>query len=149
MKPRLSKIEPERDELTAYDVRLDGELIGTVVKRETRTSAMVPGASYAYGSLVDVVWKQRGAPSYATYRTRGDAVAALVRRHTAGRETGMSDQPVGPQEIAALLDVAISTVHVWRQRDVLPEPAWVISGVPLWRRETIVAWATETGRMER
>lgn len=54
---------------------------------------------------------------------------------------------VGPVEIASRLGVATSTVHQWRQRDLLPEPEWTLSRVPVWRWETIRKWADETGRL--
>lgn len=53
---------------------------------------------------------------------------------------------VGLSEIADLLRVKPATVDQWRFRRVLPEPDHVISGTPIWHRETIVAWAVRTGR---
>lgn len=53
---------------------------------------------------------------------------------------------VGPHEIAGRLGVKVTTVHQWRQRDLLPEPEAVISGVPVWLWEVIEKWAKETGR---
>lgn len=54
---------------------------------------------------------------------------------------------VGPHEIADRLSVRVSTVHQWRQRDVLPEPEAVISGVPIWHWKTVEKWARKTGRL--
>lgn len=66
-------------------------------------------------------------------------------------------QPVGPHEVAELLGVRVETVHQWRFRSKvapetaraapLPDPEWgIVSGVPLWTRRQILAWAEETGR---
>lgn len=54
---------------------------------------------------------------------------------------------VGLREIAELLHVQPDTPNVWRARGVLPEPEWVVSGTPVWRLETIVGWARESGRL--
>ena len=56
------------------------------------------------------------------------------------------DDLVGPREVAALLDVQIQTVHVWRHRGIMPDPHTIISSVPIWRRHVIEAWAADTGR---
>ncbi len=53
---------------------------------------------------------------------------------------------VGALEIAALLGVRPETVHTWRYRRLLPEPLATVSGTPVWREDTIVEWARETGR---
>lgn len=55
-------------------------------------------------------------------------------------------QLVGLQEIMVLFDVARITVDQWRYRHLLPEPDWTVSGTPLWRLQTLLAWAAETGR---
>lgn len=55
---------------------------------------------------------------------------------------------VGVQEIAELLDVVHQTAKQWRARGVLPEPEWTVSGVPVWRKATILKWAKETGRLK-
>ena len=54
---------------------------------------------------------------------------------------------VGPQEIADRLAVQVNTVHMWRKRNILPIPARVISGVPLWQTAVIDEWAEATGRL--
>lgn len=54
---------------------------------------------------------------------------------------------VGPQEVAERLGVQRETVHRWRVRGVLVDPEWVISGVPLWRWQTVHRWARATGRL--
>ena len=53
---------------------------------------------------------------------------------------------LGPHEVAALLGVKPGTVAAWLWRGVMVAPDATISGVPLWRRDTIVTWAAETGR---
>jgi predicted DNA-binding transcriptional regulator AlpA len=55
---------------------------------------------------------------------------------------------VGPQEVAERLGVQVNTVHIWKKRGILPRPARVISGVPLWSTGAIDAWALATGRLE-
>jgi hypothetical protein len=39
---------------------------------------------------------------------------------------------VGPEELAALLGVEVSTIAKWKKLGHLPAPLWVMSGVPLW-----------------
>lgn len=53
---------------------------------------------------------------------------------------------VGLVEIADLLEVERQTPRAWRLRGVLPDPDYVISGTPVWRRATIERWARDTGR---
>ena len=48
--------------------------------------------------------------------------------------------PVSPTEVAERLGVVRGTVHTWRLRGVMPEPAVVLGGVPLWSWETIKEW---------
>jgi len=55
--------------------------------------------------------------------------------------------PVGAAEIAERLNVRPQTVHAWRQRRVLPEPRWTVSGQPAWDWAEVEAWARETGRL--
>ena len=54
---------------------------------------------------------------------------------------------VGPGEVAERLDVKRTTVHVWRQRQLMPDPLVTVSGVPLWLWPTVRAWAAETRRL--
>lgn len=56
------------------------------------------------------------------------------------------DELLGPEELAGLLGVGRSTVRQWRHRGHLPECDQVISGLPLWRRDTVWYWAVSTGR---
>ena len=39
---------------------------------------------------------------------------------------------VGPQELACAFGVTQACIHQWRHRGRLPEPQWIISGVPIW-----------------
>jgi predicted DNA-binding transcriptional regulator AlpA len=66
------------------------------------------------------------------------------------------DKLVSQFEIAALLGVALQTVHQWRYRGTkhtkagqFPEPDALIGRVPVWRWETIEQWATASGRWPR
>lgn len=54
--------------------------------------------------------------------------------------------PVGAAEIASRLRVKPQTVHTWRQRKLMPEPRWTVSGQPAWDWAEIEAWARRTGR---
>jgi hypothetical protein len=54
---------------------------------------------------------------------------------------------VGPDEIAARLEVRSNTVSTWRARGLLPAPIAVVSRVPLWPWPVIRAWADATRRL--
>jgi hypothetical protein len=54
---------------------------------------------------------------------------------------------VGLAEIAEMLGVHPVTVGKWRAKGVLPECDAELPKRPLWLRETIVAWARQTGRL--
>lgn len=57
---------------------------------------------------------------------------------------------VGLRDIADMLGVDGRTPNIWRYRGILPPEDAIISGtIPVWRRETITAWANATGRMPR
>lgn len=56
-------------------------------------------------------------------------------------------EPVGFREIARLLDVRLGTVHQWRKRGVLPNPRWMVNGLPAWEASDIRSWARETRRL--
>lgn len=58
----------------------------------------------------------------------------------------MTLELVGPAEIAERLGVQRETVHQWRHREIMPEPGWTISGVPIWEWSVILEWAQATGR---
>jgi len=55
--------------------------------------------------------------------------------------------PVGAAEIAERLGVKPQTVHMWRHRELMPEPRWTVSGQPAWSWQDIEAWARRTGRL--
>lgn len=55
--------------------------------------------------------------------------------------------PVGAAEIAERLGVRPQTVHTWRQRKLMPQPRWTVSGQPAWDWSEIEAWAMRTGRL--
>jgi predicted site-specific integrase-resolvase len=55
--------------------------------------------------------------------------------------------PVGADDIADRLGVQRNTVHQWRQRGVLPDPPWTVSGRPAWNWPEIAKWAKDTGRL--
>lgn len=64
------------------------------------------------------------------------------------RPDGPSDPtPVGAAEVATRLGVRAQTVHTWRQRKLMPEPRWTVSGQPAWDWTEIEAWARRTGRL--
>ncbi len=61
--------------------------------------------------------------------------------------------PVGIQEIAQRLNVKEQTVSMWRFRSdqgklpvPMPEPRWVISGVPIWEWSDIEKWDAKRDR---
>jgi len=56
--------------------------------------------------------------------------------------------PVGAAEIAERLGVRAQTVHTWRQRKLMPEPRWTVSGLPTWDWNEIEEWARRTGRLK-
>ena len=51
------------------------------------------------------------------------------------------------EAVAQRLDVQRQTVRMWRYRDLLPKPEWMLNGGPVWRWATIEKWAKETGRL--
>ena len=53
---------------------------------------------------------------------------------------------VGIVEVADRLGVERATVDKWRQRRIMPDAEWVVSGTPIWRWSTIRRWAEATGR---
>ena len=56
------------------------------------------------------------------------------------------DELMGPDEVAALLVVKRNTIAQWRHRGKLPEPYATLSGMPIWRRGDVMAWAVDTCR---
>jgi hypothetical protein len=57
-------------------------------------------------------------------------------------------EPVGAKEIAERLGVRMQTVHMWRYREVIPEPRWVVSGQPCWNWRDIDVWVEQSERRE-
>jgi hypothetical protein len=55
--------------------------------------------------------------------------------------------PVGVKEIADRLGVRSQTAAMWRYRELLPDPDWIVSGLPAWDWPKIEKWAKETGRL--
>lgn len=56
------------------------------------------------------------------------------------------DELMGPDEVAAYLQVKRNTIAQWRHRRILPAPDFILSGMPVWRRGDIASWARNTGR---
>lgn len=57
---------------------------------------------------------------------------------------------LGMVEIAEFLDVGRRTPHAWADRDLLPpDDGPQVNGLRTWRRETILVWAAETGRLPK
>jgi len=55
---------------------------------------------------------------------------------------------IGLREIADLLNVKPRTPHIWKYRDLLPEPDYeLINCSAAWNRSTIILWAAETNRL--
>jgi hypothetical protein len=55
---------------------------------------------------------------------------------------------LGIAEIAELLKVKPRTPHLWKYRGQLPEPDFEsVNGCSAWHRDTILLWASETGRL--
>ena len=57
----------------------------------------------------------------------------------------MQCEPVGLTEIAARLGVPKRTAYTWKNRGLLPEPRWTVSGWPAWNWPDIQSWAEEGG----
>lgn len=68
-------------------------------------------------------------------------------------ETEMPDgwretvEVIGVSELPQFLGFKRSTVHVWGYRKQLPPADQIINGFAAWKRETILRWAAETGRI--
>lgn len=55
---------------------------------------------------------------------------------------------LGRVEVADLLEVDTRTPHAWFTRKLMPTPDHpAVNGGPAWNRETVVAWAAQTGRL--
>lgn len=55
--------------------------------------------------------------------------------------------PVGSDDIASRLGVKRQTVAMWKQRGLLPEPRWIVSGRPCWNWPDVLRWAESTQRV--
>jgi hypothetical protein len=64
------------------------------------------------------------------------------------KQAGVKSFPVGASDIANRLGVKPQTVHTWRQRALMPEPRWTVSGQPAWEWSEIEEWAKRTGRLD-
>ena len=79
---------------------------------------------------------------------RSRRVLRYTRRMARSRSQAFVESfPVGAAEIAERLGVEPQTVHTWRQRGVLPEPRWTVSGKPAWEWAEIEQWAIRSGRL--
>lgn len=58
------------------------------------------------------------------------------------------DLPLGVSEVAIVLSVKPDTVSSWQIRNIMPVPDTLINKgrTRLWRMETILDWASATGR---
>jgi hypothetical protein len=69
------------------------------------------------------------------------------------------DEILDVADVAALVGATPHWVRIMRYRDEtdplpdgarrMPAADWVKSNRPIWRRDTIVAWAKETGRIRK
>lgn len=103
-----------------------------------------------FGRLVDDLADQQAADSMfdPDCFMRVDTLV-LEAEEAVAAESGpevVREEPVGPIEVAAMLDVKRSTVHQWQQRRVMPPADLRVSGTPAWWRTTILEWAELTGR---
>ena len=59
-----------------------------------------------------------------------------------------NDLPLGVSEVAIVLSVKPDTVSSWQLRKIMPVPDAIINDgrTRLWRMETILDWASATGR---
>ncbi len=55
-------------------------------------------------------------------------------------------EPIGPGEIRGMFGVTAETVSRWQRTGALPPPDYTLAMGPVWRRDTILEWALETGR---
>ena len=55
---------------------------------------------------------------------------------------------VGVQGIAVMFGRPVETVHIWRNRKILPDPLpYAVSAKnPMWLRQGLIEWGKETGR---
>ena len=53
---------------------------------------------------------------------------------------------VGLVDIARRLDLNLGTPKKWKDRGLLPEPRWHVSGGPVWDWSDIAVWLEGSGR---
>lgn len=78
-----------------------------------------------------------------------DHLASEIRRLQARirQLEASADDLLGVQEISQALGVQERTVHQWQARKRLPERDATVSGLPAWKRSTVLDWAARTGRL--
>lgn len=54
----------------------------------------------------------------------------------ANRPPGLLD----PKGVSELTGLAITTIHMYRSRGVLPDPDFQLGGGPVWKQATIERW---------
>ena len=61
------------------------------------------------------------------------------------------DHPLGVSEVAIILSVKPDTVSSWQIRKMMPVPDALINDgrTRLWRTQTVLDWASATGRNEK
>jgi hypothetical protein len=69
-----------------------------------------------------------------------------ARHHHAECVTGIV---LAEADVAARLGYPVATVRMWRWRGLLPDPAVVVSGSPVWSWPDVYRWAKSTGRTDR
>lgn len=61
----------------------------------------------------------------------------------------MEPTPIGPAEIARMLNVTRQRVTQLRERDDFPKPWATLATGHIWRAEDVAAWAEKGGRKVR
>jgi hypothetical protein len=80
-------------------------------------------------------------------RTGAPAVIARLRTHTF--DVARFRDAVGMREISDRLGYPEATIRLWRKRGILPDPAVMQSGSPIWEWIDVLRWAHATGRDNR
>lgn len=81
--------------------------------------------------------------------TTGEAAPKAASPGVALADDWMATAEIlGVSELPAFLGFQRSTVHVWGYRGQLPTPDYPsINGFAAWKRQTILEWAAQTGRV--